>query len=154
MSRDIPGSAEAYGFALCVLVSIGTVIIVLWAYVPDQFIKAVGVTYYPEKQWAIILPAWAICAVLFFIFFVYESINEASVKPFTSISTIKDSTFKSYVDLGVTSVVSSELPGGEKSTLPLVHISPYVSSRVMYGMRSVSEALKEERLWLQSVNYQ
>jgi len=119
----------------------------LWAFVPDQIIEAVGVAYYPERQWAIILPAWAACAVLFLIFFVYESINQASVKPFTSIHTVKDSTFKSYMDLGLPSVVSSTLPGGLISTLPLVHISPYVSSRVLYGMRSISEALEDERLW-------
>lgn len=45
-----------------------------WAYVPDPILQAIGLTYYPAKEWAVSLPAWVLTACAAAIC-VYEGLN-------------------------------------------------------------------------------
>lgn len=36
----------------------------IWAYTPDHWLAAVGITYYPSKQWAVTVPAWGCVTIL------------------------------------------------------------------------------------------
>lgn len=40
------------------------VLYLIWAYTPDHWLAAVGITYYPSKRWAVTLPAWACVSIL------------------------------------------------------------------------------------------
>ena len=37
----------------------------LWAFVPEDALRAAGVTYYPAKWWALAAPSWLCAAVLY-----------------------------------------------------------------------------------------
>jgi len=34
------------------------VVFLIWAYVPDYLLKSQGLSYFPDKTWALILPSW------------------------------------------------------------------------------------------------
>lgn len=134
-------SVEVYGFVGWIASAVGFVLFLAWAYIPDEYLHAAGVTYHPDKQWAILLPAWVLCSILFAAW-LYESANQVSVKPFSSRCTISDDKCKSYKDLGQLSVVSTG--DNSSSVLPLMHIPRSVVSRVLHGGASIKEALEED----------
>ncbi|KAJ1958764.1 hypothetical protein EC988_000084 [Linderina pennispora] len=60
---------EYYGFVVYMvsLAIFGTYLV--WAYLPDHILYALGFTYYPDRYWAMALPAWLFMAVLSIYFF-------------------------------------------------------------------------------------
>jgi phosphatidylinositol glycan class P protein len=59
-------NAEFYGYAIYIMTGFAFFVYLLWAYVPDEYLDAIGWTYYPNKQWAISIPAF----LFMFMFFV------------------------------------------------------------------------------------
>ncbi|CEH13330.1 N-acetylglucosaminyltransferase complex, subunit PIG-P, required for phosphatidylinositol biosynthesis [Ceraceosorus bombacis] len=55
---------EAYGFALFLFATLLGVLWVIWALTPDRLLKAAGLDWYPNREWAFLLPAWSLVAVL------------------------------------------------------------------------------------------
>ncbi|KAF5830407.1 PIG-P-domain-containing protein, partial [Dunaliella salina] len=104
-----------------------------WAFLPESYLHAAGITYYPSRVWAIIIPTWILVLVVF-CFWLYEGLNQADVAPFASLHTVKDSRSKAFQDLGLPGVTAGHSGSG---VLPLVHIEPTVVSRVLYGGMSV-----------------
>jgi phosphatidylinositol glycan class P protein len=51
----------------------------LWAYVPDDALRAMGVAYAPDKYWAVALPTWAGVALVYAAV-AYESLSMLDVK--------------------------------------------------------------------------
>jgi len=47
------------------------VLYLVWAYTPNATLEAHGITYYPSKYWAVVLPAWVSVTVVF-VYWVYE----------------------------------------------------------------------------------
>eukprot|EP00850_Spirogloea_muscicola_P004672 SM000020S06022 [mRNA] locus=s20:440471:442331:- [translate_table: standard] len=72
--------AEAYGFVCSIAVVVAYVLYILWAYLPDAYLHAAGVTYYPSRYWAIAIPSYVPVALLF-AFMVYASLNHLSTHP-------------------------------------------------------------------------
>ncbi|KAJ2613727.1 hypothetical protein H4S08_002048 [Coemansia sp. RSA 1365] len=60
---------EYYGFVIYLVSLAAFVVYLLWAYLPDQALEAVGITYYPDRYWAVALPAWWLMAVAFIYLF-------------------------------------------------------------------------------------
>ncbi|KAJ2161573.1 hypothetical protein GGF46_001343 [Coemansia sp. RSA 552] len=60
---------EYYGFVVYLVSLASFVVYLLWAYLPDPVLEAVGITYYPDRYWAVALPAWWLMAVLFIYLF-------------------------------------------------------------------------------------
>jgi len=69
-------SMEFYGFALYVASWLGfctshwiqlikIVMWIAWAFFPDAWLHAVGVTYYPNRYWSIAIPLWITYCVPF-----------------------------------------------------------------------------------------
>ncbi|GAQ82327.1 phosphatidylinositol glycan class P [Klebsormidium nitens] len=81
--------AEVYGFVGSIASIVAYALFILWAYIPEQYLHAAGVTYYPSKYWAIALPAYAIVTV-FLAVLVYTALCMMSTKPLDSPYTIKD----------------------------------------------------------------
>ena len=46
-------SVEVYGFVVWVTTWTGLVLYLLWAFLPEETLEAVGVSYYPDKHWAL-----------------------------------------------------------------------------------------------------
>ncbi|GAB7362435.1 hypothetical protein MBLNU230_g2757t1 [Neophaeotheca triangularis] len=55
---------EYYGFALYLLSSVLYTIYNLWAFLPSPFLHQLGIHYYPNRWWALAIPAWAVMGVV------------------------------------------------------------------------------------------
>eukprot|EP00884_Botryococcus_braunii_P007603 jgi/Botrbrau1/16844/Bobra.150_2s0066.1 len=60
--------------AASVSISAAFVAFMVWAYVPETILQAIGLTYYPAKDWAVGLPAWVLMACVATIC-IYEGLN-------------------------------------------------------------------------------
>ncbi|POG65873.1 uncharacterized protein OCT59_011827 [Rhizophagus irregularis] len=107
---------EYYGFALYLLSFIAFVIYLLWAYLPDEVLISLGITYYPDRYWALALPVWTFVLVLF-IYAAFISINFLNTSPFDSYNTITDD----YANIGQN---LSQLSGITDDFVPELHDIP------------------------------
>ena len=51
----------------------------VWAYTPEDVLVRLGVTYYPDKYWALAVPCW-ICVLVLYGAWMYEGVNMMSVR--------------------------------------------------------------------------
>ncbi|MCJ1384804.1 hypothetical protein MMC17_007922 [Xylographa soralifera] len=56
---------EYYGFVLYVGSSLGFVMYVLWAYLPSPFLHQLGIDYYPNRWWALAIPAELVVGIVY-----------------------------------------------------------------------------------------
>ncbi|KAF2653731.1 PIG-P-domain-containing protein [Lophiostoma macrostomum CBS 122681] len=56
---------EYYGFALYLASSAAFFMYLLWAYVPSPMLHQMGIHYYPNRWWALAVPAWLVVLVLY-----------------------------------------------------------------------------------------
>jgi len=61
--RDVPNATEMYGFVSWILSAVCYLCYLLWAYIPDGWLDALGILYRPSKYWAVAIPAW-LCSTL------------------------------------------------------------------------------------------
>ncbi|WIA10196.1 hypothetical protein OEZ85_010399 [Tetradesmus obliquus] len=127
-------SVEVYGFVGWIASAVTFVLYCLWAFVPEALLHKAGITYYPNKEWALIIPSYLIACVVF-VYWVYESLNMMSVPRPDSLSTICDSKSKWITQLGMPSAAASTT----HSIPPLVHMPPHLASSVLYGGASFQE---------------
>ncbi|KAI8575869.1 hypothetical protein K450DRAFT_259542 [Umbelopsis ramanniana AG] len=64
-------------------------IYLIWAYVPDEVLHSLGITYYPSRYWALAIPVW-IMTLVWFVFISFMSINLMNTAPFDSFTCITD----------------------------------------------------------------
>lgn len=66
-----------YGFALFLSSLFCLVAYIVWAFVPDSWLHFVGLTYWPQKYWAIALPTFICVSIVLFEIFMcgYNLIN-------------------------------------------------------------------------------
>ena len=55
------------------------VVYLVWAYTPEDVLVRLGVTYYPDKYWALAVPCW-ICVLVLYGAWMYEGVNMMSVR--------------------------------------------------------------------------
>ena len=64
-------SRAVYGFVAYQVTYILLVVYLIWAFVPDQYLQGVGITYIPQKYWAVAIPTYGpffiICGIIFYI---------------------------------------------------------------------------------------
>ncbi|KAK5941044.1 hypothetical protein PMZ80_006321 [Knufia obscura] len=56
---------EYYGFVLYLASSLAFLMYILWAYLPSPFLHALGITYYPDRWWALAIPAWIVMVLIY-----------------------------------------------------------------------------------------
>ncbi|MCJ1417044.1 hypothetical protein MMC32_003383, partial [Xylographa parallela] len=56
---------EYYGFGLYVGSSLGFGMYALWAYLPSPFLRQLGIDYYPNRWWALAIPAELVVAIVY-----------------------------------------------------------------------------------------
>ncbi|THH00484.1 hypothetical protein EW026_g2072 [Hermanssonia centrifuga] len=85
---------EFYGFVAWISTYLLFIFFLLWAILPDEYINSIGVSWYPSREWAVLLPAYSVVVVLL-TYFTYFSLALAGTPRFSDISTITDS--KAYL---------------------------------------------------------
>jgi phosphatidylinositol glycan class P protein len=85
---------EYYGFVLYLFSSFAFLIYLLWAYLPSPILHALGINYYPNRWWALAVPAYIVMVIIF----IYVSLalynTEVLTLPLNSLETIVDEAAK------------------------------------------------------------
>lgn len=80
-----------YGFAIFLLFKTLFIIYVIWAYLPLSFLEDVlGLTYLPNKYFAVFLPILVLVAMTLFAFLIYPSLGISMTLNIDDTRTIKD----------------------------------------------------------------
>ena len=81
---------EYYGFALYLASSAAFLIYLLWAYLPSPFLHRLGLYYYPNRWWALAIPAWLVVAIAY-IYVALASYNtQYLTRPLQNIENVVD----------------------------------------------------------------
>ncbi|XP_075211810.1 phosphatidylinositol N-acetylglucosaminyltransferase subunit P-like isoform X1 [Lycorma delicatula] len=83
-------SRANYGFALYLGSYTAFGIFLIWAFVPDSVLHAMGLTYWPQKYWAIAIPIHLLVTFSLFIFCFYPALNLTLVPPMDDIRILTD----------------------------------------------------------------
>lgn len=82
---------EYYGFVLYLFSTLTFLVYLLWSFLPSPFLKALGITYYPDRWWALAIPAF-ITMLGVYIYIALALYNvEILTLPMSSIETVVDS---------------------------------------------------------------
>ena len=103
-----PKPSEVYGFVGSISTVVATVIFFVWAYLPDSWLHSIGISYYPNKHWALAVPAYFMVTVVLALGF-YIGLNFMSTPPPTSFNTVFDEFSRDPLS-SVPSVDGDELP--------------------------------------------
>jgi len=78
-----------YGFVLYLSAWVCLALYLIWAYIPDQWLHHVGLTYWPQKYWAVAAPTY-LCITLVFGIVFYVAVNLTITAGLGSRDTITD----------------------------------------------------------------
>lgn len=92
---------EYYGFVLYLFSSLTFVLWLLWAYLPAPFLHGLGIYYYPNRWWALAIPAFLVMTLCYIYVALAAYNTEMLTLPATSVETIVD-------DAGKLAVVDSK----------------------------------------------
>ncbi|KAI0676332.1 PIG-P-domain-containing protein [Trametes maxima] len=81
---------EFYGFVAWASTYLLFVLYLLWAFLPDDYITALGVSWYPNREWSLLIPAYGMVLVLL-TYFTYFALALAGTPAFADVATITDS---------------------------------------------------------------
>lgn len=68
-------SRAIYGFVLWLVSYLFLFVYLVWAFLPEEWFHPLGLTYWPQKYWAIAVPAYITTGTLLFAFIIYPSMN-------------------------------------------------------------------------------
>lgn len=93
LRQNTPSPTESranYGFALYLASKTAFVVYLAWAFIPSNWLAVIGLTYLPQKYWAIAIPVW-VCCVIVVIAILYPAINMLLVPPMNDRRILTDS---------------------------------------------------------------
>ncbi|KIM70540.1 hypothetical protein SCLCIDRAFT_1206665 [Scleroderma citrinum Foug A] len=126
---------EFYGFVAWTSTSLAFVIFVLWAILPDEQLRYLGITWYPNREWAVLLPAYSVMLVLL-TYFTYFSLALAQTPAFSDVCAFADT----QAHLAASNASSPYLQHGGINTVPEPHDVPIgVVNQVLYGPKKYRE---------------
>ncbi|KAL9260044.1 Phosphatidylinositol N-acetylglucosaminyltransferase subunit P-like protein, partial [Drosera capensis] len=84
-----PKPSEVYGFVGSITTVVATVMYFVWAYVPESWLHACGISYYPSRYWALAVPTYFMVVVVLVLAF-YIGVNFMATPPPTSSTVMFD----------------------------------------------------------------
>ncbi|PIL23269.1 hypothetical protein GSI_14579 [Ganoderma sinense ZZ0214-1] len=81
---------EFYGFVAATGTYLVFALYLLWAFLPDAAILVLGVSWYPNREWSLLIPAYGMVLVLL-TYFTYFALALAGTPPLADMRTITDS---------------------------------------------------------------
>eukprot|EP01126_Amoeba_proteus_P050361 TRINITY_DN5941_c0_g1_i3.p1 TRINITY_DN5941_c0_g1~~TRINITY_DN5941_c0_g1_i3.p1 ORF type:complete len:127 (-),score=16.15 TRINITY_DN5941_c0_g1_i3:42-422(-) len=99
----------------------------IWAFLPDSVLQPLGITYYPDRYWAVLGPQYLLVSFIFSII-IYVAINLMDTAPLDSFHLITD---KNAKEGGITDLLQEEgdIP-------PIADIPLTVVNELLYNQRS------------------
>ncbi|KAH9489933.1 hypothetical protein Btru_038294 [Bulinus truncatus] len=89
-----------YGFVLYLSSFMGFGLYIVWAYIPDEWLYSIGLTYWPQKYWAVALPVY-LCMAIVLSYIAYTGLILIKTAALTNGSTISDK-YSNYKDISRT----------------------------------------------------
>lgn len=86
---------EYYGFALFIFATMMWIGWLFWALTPDDILQSVGIAWYPSRQWAFLIPAWSLFAVLA-VYAVFIGLNANKTPELDDITNVTDTAQNVY----------------------------------------------------------
>lgn len=83
-------SRAIYGFSLFLLFKTLFILYVLWAFIPTELLDGLGLTYLPDKYFALFIPILLLVGLTFFAFLVYPSLSLAMMPDRDAVATVTD----------------------------------------------------------------
>lgn len=80
---------EYYGFALFIVATLLWLGWIAWALTPDAVLQSLGVAWYPNREWAFLIPAWSLFAVLA-VYAVFIGLNARSTPELDELQNVTD----------------------------------------------------------------
>ncbi|KPV75564.1 uncharacterized protein RHOBADRAFT_9432, partial [Rhodotorula graminis WP1] len=62
---DPAPTVESQGFVLYVGSLVAYVAYLVWAFLPEPWLEAIGIEWYPARDWALLVPSWIVMLVAF-----------------------------------------------------------------------------------------
>jgi phosphatidylinositol N-acetylglucosaminyltransferase subunit P len=119
LNKNQPDSKELNGFILIITSYFLFILYIIWAFLPENFLKYIEFTYYPNKNWALFIPTYVFVLFLlwdlFNVFYVHYKIPDLKSKTTFQDDNIKkikfedkddDLTIPSYYDLTIEEINS------------------------------------------------
>ncbi|KAI0346409.1 PIG-P-domain-containing protein [Trametopsis cervina] len=124
---------EFYGFVAWSSTSLLFCFFLLWALLPDTYLIWLGVSWYPNREWAVLLPAYSVVVVLL-TYCAYFALALAGTPSFSDVSTLTDS--KAHLPDADASP-NPYLAHARPNAIPAMYDIPIgLVNRVVYGVRS------------------
>ncbi|KAL5013795.1 hypothetical protein ScPMuIL_008065 [Solemya velum] len=79
-----------YGYVLYLAAYVFFGVYIVWAYIPGDWLNAIGLTYWPQKYWAVSFPVYG-CVAFLLAYPIYFGIILLNTPPLDSINLITDS---------------------------------------------------------------
>lgn len=81
---------SVYGFVLYIGSYSVLLLYLIWAYVPTPWLHSIGLTYWPQKYWAVAIPVFICCSIFIFAVLLYPGVNYVMTPDLSSVCTVTD----------------------------------------------------------------
>ncbi|XP_018570276.1 phosphatidylinositol N-acetylglucosaminyltransferase subunit P [Anoplophora glabripennis] len=79
-----------YGFVMYLSFEIFFIIYVIWAIVPEEYLELIGITFLPQRYWAVAVPIYFLIVLTIFAFVIYPALGWSMTPDVDDLRTIKD----------------------------------------------------------------